>query len=120
MQQGQNEKGISATSIRWLARIFGCNDPVATGEWQIELTAAQSRLSTKRRELKKAENTITQSRLTQDATGVPTNTSLAKPLIINDNEGKRRTLARRSEALFSEGSLLNLPACASDFDFRLM
>ncbi|MDV4165797.1 hypothetical protein R1538_32380, partial [Rhizobium leguminosarum] len=47
----ENEKGISTTNIRWLARVFGCDDPVATSEWQMELSAAQSRLTAKRRGL---------------------------------------------------------------------
>lgn len=50
----ENEKGISAANIRWMARVFGCDDPVATSEWQMELSAAQSRLTAKRREWKRA------------------------------------------------------------------
>lgn len=38
-----NDKGISATNIRWLARVLGCNDPEAASAWQAELSAAQSR-----------------------------------------------------------------------------
>ena len=43
----ENEKGISAANIRWLARVFGCDDPIATSEWQIELGEAQSRFAAK-------------------------------------------------------------------------
>src|SRR5690606_22169169 len=56
----ENEQGISAANIRWLARIFGCDDPVATSEWQMELSAAQSRLSAKRREWKRTGSTVAQ------------------------------------------------------------
>ncbi|MEP3637096.1 MAG: hypothetical protein ABJN14_07540 [Paracoccaceae bacterium] len=44
-----NDRGISAKNIRWLARIFGCDDPLATSDWQAELSAAQDRLRAKRR-----------------------------------------------------------------------
>src|SRR5690606_19290752 len=59
----ENDKGISIANIRWLARVFGCDDPVATGEWQVELSAAQSRLTAKRRGWKRAGSS--------DALGVP-------------------------------------------------
>lgn len=49
----ENDKGISTANIRWLARIFGCDDPAATSEWQMELSAAQARLTSKRREGKR-------------------------------------------------------------------
>lgn len=45
----ENDKGISTSNIRWLARVLGCGDPAATADWQVELSIAQSRLSTKRR-----------------------------------------------------------------------
>ena len=50
----ENDKGISPANIRWLARIFGCDDPIAISEWQMELSAAQSRLTVKRREGRRA------------------------------------------------------------------
>ena len=43
-----NDHGISSTNIRWLARIFGCNDPEAASLWQAELTAAKERLTNER------------------------------------------------------------------------
>ncbi len=110
----ENDKGISTTNIRWLARVFGCDDPVATGEWQVELSAAQSRLTAKRRERKKAGSDV--------ALGLP---DIAQPVAITGGpefqadlmpdigatESRRRfSLARRSEALFCQGSPLNLPA----------
>lgn len=110
----ENDKGISTTNIRWLARVFGCDDPAATGEWQVELSAAQSRLTAKRRERKKAGSDV--------ALGLP---DIAQPVAftggpefqaefmpdIRATESRRRfSLARRSEALFCQGSPLNLPA----------
>lgn len=35
-----NDNGISNENIRWLARIFGCDDPEATSVWQTELMAS--------------------------------------------------------------------------------
>lgn len=51
----ENNKGIGTTNIRWLARILGCDDPVATAEWQVELSSAQLRLTAKRRQQISAE-----------------------------------------------------------------
>jgi hypothetical protein len=110
----ENEKGISTANIRWLARVFGCDDPVATSEWQMELSAAQSRLTARRRESKKMAGNIAptspDAALTSafdDGTGSPVE-------LARDTDAKwpsrRFSLARRSEALFSRGSPLNLPA----------
>ncbi|HKX51549.1 MAG TPA: hypothetical protein VJQ48_14050 [Candidatus Binatia bacterium] len=108
----ENEKGISTANIRWLARIFGCDDPMATSEWQMELSAAQSRLAAKRRDLKNAGSSVgvpdpPRATIVDDETKSPP--ELARD---TDTRGRRRRigLARRSEALFSRGSPLNLPA----------
>ena len=110
----ENDKGISAANIRWLARVFGCDDPVATSEWQIELSAAQSKLTAKRREWKREGN--------GDAVGARDMESIAtfagetdprtEPPRYTDaiESGRRLSLARKSEALFTDGSRLNLPA----------
>lgn len=105
----ENDKGISAANIRWLARVLGCDDPVSTSEWQIELSAAQSRLTAKRRELKKAGSGVA---LAEPAWSILSGSELpVEALDVNGSEPKRRhRLARRSEALFSHGSPLNLPA----------
>ncbi len=108
----ENEKGISTANIRWLARIFGCDDPLATSEWQMELSAAQSRLAAKRRELKLAGSSVEvpdppRTATADDETKTP-------PELVRDTDTMRPSprfgLARRSEALFSGGSPLNLPA----------
>lgn len=44
-----NDNGISIDNIRWLARIFGCNDPEAAAGWQKQLIASRDRLSAERR-----------------------------------------------------------------------
>lgn len=103
----ENEKGISTTNIGLLARVLSCGDKSATSEWVIELSAAQSRLVARRRELKKAE-VITATEFTQDVAEIAP--ALVKTPIKGDNQIQRSTLARRTERLFSEGSPLNLAA----------
>ncbi|WP_075857186.1 RcgA family putative transporter [Rhizobium hainanense] len=112
----ENEKGISAANIRWLARVFGCDDPIATSEWQIELGEAQSRFTAKRRAAKSARNganiaagalEVPSTAIVDDATGAPT--ELARKTDFKRAK-RHRGLALRSEALFSRGSPLNLPA----------
>lgn len=109
-----NDKGISTANIRWLARIFGCDDPVATSEWQVELGAAQSRLSAKRREWKRAGSgialavpdvplTIPTDNASEQSADLAPGTYVIRPR-------RRFCLAQRSEALFCLGSPLNLPA----------
>lgn len=99
----ENEKGISTSNIRWLARIFGCDDPEATSEWQMELSAAQLRLTAKRRDSKKAGSST--------APRVP---DMPPPVMVDNQTrpaGRQSfNLARTSEALFTRGSPLNLPA----------
>ncbi|TIU58554.1 MAG: hypothetical protein E5W35_03745 [Mesorhizobium sp.] len=110
----ENEKGISAANIRWLARVFGCDDPVATSEWQMELSAAQSRLSTKRREWKRAGSGVTRE-FPDTALAATFDDDTASPAELKrdtDAKGPRRrfSLARKSEAFFTNGSPLNLSA----------
>ncbi|MDW9713566.1 RcgA family putative transporter [Sinorhizobium meliloti] len=110
----KNEKGISPSNIRWLARIFGCDDPEATSEWQMELSAAQSRLTAKRRDSKKTGSS-TGLRVPDMPPPVTTDdqTQPASDLARGIDAARQRqgfSLARESEALFSHGSPLNLPA----------
>ncbi|KAB2694570.1 hypothetical protein F9K79_19770 [Ochrobactrum sp. Kaboul] len=110
----ENDKGISASNIRWLARIAGCGDPVATSEWQLELRAAQARLLAKRQERKKASDGKTT--MASDADPVLSPETDITPVIaltddVTTQSKKRRfSLAAKSEALFSRGSSLNLAA----------
>lgn len=110
----ENDKGVSAANIRWLARIFGCDDPVATSEWQIELSTAQSRLTAKRRQWKHAGGSVAQQVPELPRTAAFAGESRHSPEPIRDTGAKgtrrRAGLARRSEALFSNESPLNLPA----------
>lgn len=110
----ENEKGISTANIRWLARIFGCDDPVATSEWQMELSAAKSRLSAKRREWNRAGSSVAQE-IPDTALTATFNDGTDSPAELAGNAdakvpSRRFSFARKSEAFFSHGSPLNLPA----------
>lgn len=106
-----NEKGISTENIRWLARVFGCDDPETTSKWQAELSAAQARLVSMRRERRR-----------QDGSSLPKPPEEMRTVNLDGDtstmEGqkadlqrpkKRLNLAARSEALFSGTASLNLP-----------
>lgn len=99
-----NEKGISATNIRWLARVLGCNDPKATSAWQTALSAAQSRLAAKRRTRRRQDLSVEPEQV-EVSTG---SADLEEPQV--ENPPRRFDLAGFTEALFSRGSLLSLPA----------
>lgn len=110
----ENEKGISTANLRWLARIFGCDDPIAISEWQMELTAAQSRLTVKRREGRREAG----GAAFEEPVLAPTASEKIETVSSSGSEHETRAaspdrflgLATRSEALFSCGSPLNLPA----------
>lgn len=51
-----NDNGIGTDNIRWLARIFGCDDPEQTSKWQAELKASKERLTAFRRAKRNSTN----------------------------------------------------------------
>ncbi|MEO1564247.1 MAG: hypothetical protein AAFR98_12490 [Pseudomonadota bacterium] len=63
-----NDNGISDANIRWLARIFGCDDPEAASAWQAELKAAKERLASERRDRKAASAQLIPSPLSHTGT----------------------------------------------------
>lgn len=103
-----NERGISPTNIRWLARVLGCDDPVATSEWQIELSDAQARLTAKRQKRNREESNNSPDSAVEASNdndlddGARENSALKTPRNFN--------LASRSEAFISRHSPLDLPA----------
>lgn len=110
-----NDKGISPENIRWLARIFGCDDPEATSAWQAELSAAHARLVAKRR----ARRNRSKPSDTQESSGSsPKGASDDNVASADGSKSKRElrgplqqfSLASALEAVFSRGSPLNLPA----------
>lgn len=113
----ENDRGISAANIRWLSRVFGCDDPASTGAWQVELSSAQARLQAKRREAKRAESSFATA-VTDEPPDAAADTERAAEigaaphveLIVRDERKKwHHNLARQSEGLFSSQSPLNLP-----------
>ena len=104
----ENDKGISADNIRWLARIFGCGDPEASGAWQVELSAANRRLAAQRRKKKAGRQSQSRSAATVDeaeAGKTRTNT----PAAVTKTGGRRFNLATKTEALFGSQSSMALP-----------
>ena len=108
-----NDKGISPENIRWLARIFGCDDPKATSAWQAELSASQRQLVAQRRERQKSlvSSASEASNLEEIAVEVGDGIVIdADDDLPDDTQPKRRfSLARTSEAIFGGGSFLDLP-----------
>ena len=110
----ENERGISTDNLRWLARVFGCDDPEATIEWQAELSAGQSRLIANRREKRKTTESDASDVLDMLQPALPdlTTGSPEEKVLESDDKAPRRgfSLARRSESIFSRPSPLDLPA----------
>lgn len=105
-----NEKGISTDNIRWLARIFGCNDPEATSEWQAELSAALAKLVAKRRAKRSTKGNDGPKTPVLAQSVAAAEASAPLPAGLRGENCKRRfSLARTSEGLFC-GSPLNLPS----------
>ena len=105
-----NDKGISADNIHWLARIFGCDSPDAITAWRAELNAANRRLAAKRRETRSAEK-----RGANRSDGASKGGDQDE--IANTRNRDKRVeptkipgLAGRTEAMFSARSSLGLPA----------
>ena len=103
-----NENGISDKNIHWLARIFGCNDPVATSCWQSELRAAKERLAAERRSRRritaKADWDVddqTPDRITQANECRDDIVALSNQ---HESDHQRVSLAARAESLFLDGA----------------
>lgn len=103
-----NDRGIRAENIRWLARVFGCGDPEATSQWQRELSLAQDRLVRNRR--------TKQSALPVGPVPADSAENINHTLPAHEAPQPDRkkpggfNLARLSEALFSSQSPLMLPS----------
>lgn len=103
-----NDNGISDQNIHWLARIFGCNDPIATSRWQSELKAAKERLTAERRIRRRITAEVdtqagghdrdlnTRANEFTDETVEATHRS--------ESEHRRISLAARAESLFLDGA----------------
>jgi len=109
-----NENGISDINLRWLARIFGCEDPEATSAWQTELKAAKERLAFQRRQKRKAQangSAVSPVVLVPPAppqTLPDTSLDDLKETEPISSQYKPKTLAERCEQLLSGATSLNL------------
>lgn len=110
----ENDKGISPANIRWLARIFGCDDREATNDWLNELSSAQARLTARRRDQKKTGGSTATALRVPDTSAPEKNQVPLTPVVSVDLQTmpaeRPRGLAIKTEAIFSHGSHLNLPA----------
>lgn len=96
-----NDKGISPDNLRWIARIFGCEDPDKTVEWQKALSRSYRKFISERAEKRK----------TRTGTGLATKevTPDVRAQHTNISKPKRRNLAITIEQLFTARSPLDLP-----------
>lgn len=97
-----NVNGISPRNLRWLARIFGCNDPVIASQWQAVLSAANRRLAEERRTRRKSTPTIAEE--------TSLNSESIPPSAMVGESNEKFNLAIRTEALFTNRSSMTLPA----------
>ncbi len=126
-----NYSGISDANIRWLARIFGCNDPEATSQWQAKLRASKVLLTKDRRALRKREKSLSprsngDPKASNPAEPISGGGALDPPILRNtelpscdaasqslgprfEMNTSRSGLARSTEAIFSKETSLTLP-----------
>ena len=106
----KNDRGISVENIRWLARIFGCDDAEATSAWQAELKASQLRLSAKR----KAKKRIQDVPIHAPGDNVQSEQKVALPVVSETQtpqpSNRIINLAGGCDTMFSGHATLNLPA----------
>ena len=110
-----NDNGISNENIRWLARIFGCNDPEETSKWQVELKASKDRLASERRERRRRASEEEASTDQLQKTGSSSEVrKIADPIApANAPRGEpsvraARTLAEKCEWMLSGSASMNL------------
>lgn len=116
-----NDNGISNDNIRWLARIFGCNDPEEASKWQAELKASKDRLTIERREKKRRDGcseapaadplNVVMPQISQPYNYVvSTSATVSTNAPIKTIEGQRRakTLPEKCEWMLSGSGSMNL------------
>lgn len=113
-----NDKGISATNIRWLARIFGCDDPQATRDWQIALGKGQALLASRRLARRRAQREESAPEVVEtpppNEPNEETTPAVIAPAVVAPSEPtpetapllhRPRGLAQRTAALLGTGSI---------------
>ncbi|MCB2052106.1 MAG: hypothetical protein KDE63_11830, partial [Novosphingobium sp.] len=103
-----NDKGIGTENTRLLARIFGCDDPEATSDWQAVLGVARSGFVAKRREKRRTKGSDALEPLEAAHSAIRVDRAEAVQDTEATSQRRRFSLAGMTEALFS-GSTLNLP-----------
>lgn len=113
----KNDRNISPSNCRWLARIFGCGDPDAISDWQTALLAAR-RLFIENRTAD-ASRTIAEANEGEDieAAGIRLDVgspaeatkgfSSAAEIIQPPTARSKRRLSRRLEMLFADPIILS-------------
>ena len=113
-----NDNGIGTDNIRWLARIFGCDDPEQTSKWQAELKASKERLTVVRRAKRNSTNDTSIAEYSEPAVGDLTLEEFFSPNFIHSQtpmepETKPTvtgiSLALRCEQMFSGPNYLFMP-----------
>ena len=97
-----NDNGISNENIRWLARIFGCNDPDETSKWQAELKASKDRLTNERRERRRRAHDPEDLQNQAEDPSEPRATTRAP------DQRATKTLAEKCEWMLSGSGSMNL------------
>lgn len=110
-----NDNGISNDNIRWLARIFGCNDPEEASKWQAELKASKDRLTNQRRDKKRRDGSFEGAEteplsLVIPQVSQPSNYMVSTSAPAKTDEGQRRakSLPEKCEWMLSGSGSMNL------------
>ena len=113
-----NDNGIGTENIRWLARIFGCDDPEETSRWAAEIRASKDRLTAERRAKKsdvgssgpmQAQHAVDYD-ISLENTFLPSYTFVASPPVPDTKPTVSGiSLALRCEQMFSGPNHLIMP-----------
>ena len=108
-----NLNGISTENIKWLARIFGCNDPDSSSQWQVALSAAKERLAVERREKRSVSKAALSNAPPQDHSTVTDGSDDSPPIqtsmpTMAPLQRSPKTLAERVEWTLSGAGSINL------------
>ncbi|MGB7243920.1 MAG: hypothetical protein WBC93_17765 [Sulfitobacter sp.] len=110
-----NDNGISDDNIRWLARIFGCNDPEEASKWQAVLKASKDRLTSQRREKKRLDgcSAVLETEplhIAMPQVSEPSNFVVRASAAIPTDDGQRRakSLPETCEWMLSGSGSMNL------------
>lgn len=105
-----NEKGVSPENIRWLARVFGCDDPEAVHQWQAALNLAHARFLSERKQKRTEENASAPGRGELREIGAGQGGSPKGPALSDNAPSKRFSLARISDDSLSAQNFPNILA----------